>query len=156
VTSVVGGDPIGPSRAAVPSVATADLSIRYVCDQTGTGIAEQLRQWVADTIGDRFEHRLTVSPEAAQDAYRTPEDLPAVAALAEAMQEGFGRPAGRMGNAGGGPVVLLAQSVGAPAVFFGTGLPEDHWHDSNERVSVDVLLAGAATLAAFWERLPRV
>ncbi len=156
VTSVIGGDPIGPSRAAVPAVATADLSIRYVLDQTGAGIAEQLRRWVADTVGDRFEHRVTVSPESAQDPYRTPEDLPAVAALAEAMREGFGRPGGRMGNAGGGPAVWLTESVGAPVVFFGTGLPEDHWHDSNEHVSVDVLLAGAATLAAFWERLPRV
>jgi acetylornithine deacetylase/succinyl-diaminopimelate desuccinylase-like protein len=153
VTSVIGGDPIGPSRGAVPSVATADLSIRYVCDQTGAGIAEQLRRWVADTVGDRFDHRLTVAPETAQDPYRTPDDLPAVAALADAMREGFGRPAGRMGNAGGGPARWLSESVGAPVVFFGTGLPEDHWHDSNERVSVDVLLSGAATLAAFWERL---
>jgi acetylornithine deacetylase/succinyl-diaminopimelate desuccinylase-like protein len=156
VTSVVGGDPIGPSRASVPSVAAADLSIRYVRDQTGAEIAEQLRQWVADTISDRFDHQLTVSPETAQDAYRTPEDLPAVAALAEAMQEGFGQPAGQMGNAGGGPAVWLSESTGAPVVFFGTGLPEDHWHDSNERVSIDVLLAGAATMAAFWERLPSV
>jgi acetylornithine deacetylase/succinyl-diaminopimelate desuccinylase-like protein len=61
-----------------------------------------------------------------------------------------------MGNAGGGPAMWLSQSVGAPVVFFGTGLPEDHWHDSNERVSVDVLLAGAATMAAFWDRLPSV
>ncbi|GAA2846002.1 peptidase [Actinoplanes cyaneus] len=153
VTSVISGDPIGPSRAAVPSLATADLSIRYVCEQTGAEIAEQLRRWVADTVGDRFGHRLTVSPEEAQDPYRTPEDLPAVAALAEAMEEGFGRPAGRMGNAGGGPAVWLTERIGAPVVYFGTGLPEDHWHDSNERVSVDVLLAGAATLAAFWDRL---
>ncbi|MEV4276408.1 M20/M25/M40 family metallo-hydrolase [Actinoplanes xinjiangensis] len=156
VTSMIAGDPIGPSRAAVPSVATADLSIRYVCDQTGTEIARQLRRWVADTVSDRFGHRLTVSPETAQDPYRTPEDLPAVAVLADAMGEGFGRPAGRMGNAGGGPAVWLTESVGAPVVYFGTGLPEDHWHDSNERVSIDVLLAGAATLAAFWERLPSV
>jgi acetylornithine deacetylase/succinyl-diaminopimelate desuccinylase-like protein len=156
VTSMIAGDPIGPSRGAVPSVATADLSIRYVCDQTGAEIAEQLRRWVADTVGDRFDHRLSVAPETAQDPYRTPDDLPAVQALAEAMREGFGRPAGRMGNAGGGPAVLLSESVGAPVVFFGTGLPEDHWHDSNERISVDVLLAGAATLAALWDRIPRV
>lgn len=156
VTSVIGGDPVGPSRAAVPSVATADLTIRYVGDQTAAGLAEQLRRWVADTISDRFEHRLTVSPESAQGPYRTPDDLPAVTAMAEAMREGFGRPAGRMGNAGGGPAVWLSDSVGAPVVFFGTGLPEDHWHDSNERVSVDVLLAGAASLAAFWDRLPSV
>jgi acetylornithine deacetylase/succinyl-diaminopimelate desuccinylase-like protein len=153
VTSVISGDPIGPSRAAVPSLATADLSIRYVCDQTGAEIAEQLRRWVADTVSDRFGHRLTVSPEEAQDPYRTPEDLPAVTLLAKAMEEGFGRPAGRMGNAGGGPAVWLTERIGAPVVYFGTGLPEDHWHDSNERVSVDVLLAGAATLAAFWDRL---
>jgi acetylornithine deacetylase/succinyl-diaminopimelate desuccinylase-like protein len=156
VTSMISGDPIGPSRATVPSLATADLSIRYVCDQTGAGIAEQLQKWVADTISDRFDHRITVSPETAQDPYRTPDDLPAVTALAEAMREGFGRPAGRMGNAGGGPAGWLSDSIGAPVVFFGTGLPEDHWHDSNERVSVDVLLAGAATLATFWDRLPAV
>lgn len=41
----------------------------------------------------------------------------------------------------------------APVLFFGTGLPEDHWHDSDERASVDVLLTGAATLALFWGRL---
>jgi acetylornithine deacetylase/succinyl-diaminopimelate desuccinylase-like protein len=94
-----------------------------------------------------------VAPETAQDPYRTPEGHPAVAALAEAMREGFGRPAGQMGNAGGGPAVLLSKSVGAPVVFFGTGLPEDRWHHSDERASIEVLLAGAATLAHLWERL---
>jgi acetylornithine deacetylase/succinyl-diaminopimelate desuccinylase-like protein len=58
-----------------------------------------------------------------------------------------------MGNAGGGPAELLARVLDAPVVFFGTGLPEDRWHDSDERVSIDVLLAGAATLAHLWERL---
>ncbi|MCG5469923.1 hypothetical protein LADH09A_003862 [Micromonospora sp. LAH09] len=38
-------------------------------------------------------------------------------------------------------------------LFFGTSLPEDRWHDSDESVAVDVLLAGAATLALFWSRL---
>jgi hypothetical protein len=69
------------------------------------------------------------------------------------MSEGFQRPVGRMGNAGGGPAKLLSDVVGAPVLFFGTGLPEDHWHDSDERASVDVLLSGAATLALFWDRL---
>jgi hypothetical protein len=48
------------------------------------------------------------------------------------------------------------RATGTPVVFFGTGLPEDRWHDSNERVSVDVLLAGAASLAAFWDRIVTV
>jgi acetylornithine deacetylase/succinyl-diaminopimelate desuccinylase-like protein len=156
VITIVAGDPVGPSRAAVPAVASADLSIRTVPGQKIPDVAEQLRRWVADGLSDRVEYELTVGVDSGQEAYRTPEDHRAVDALAQAMQEGFGLPVGRMGNAGGGPADLLVRMVDAPVVFFGTGLPEDRWHDSDERVSVDVLLAGAATLAAFWDRLPSV
>ena len=69
------------------------------------------------------------------------------------MEEGFGTPVGRMRNAGGAPADLLATSLGAPVLFFGTGLPEDNWHDSDESVRVDMLTRGAATLALFWARL---
>ena len=58
-----------------------------------------------------------------------------------------------MGNAGGGPADLLVRRLDAPLVFFGTGLPEDRWHDSDERAGIDVLLAGASTLAHLWPRL---
>jgi hypothetical protein len=40
-------------------------------------------------------------------------------------------------------------------VFFGTGLVEDHWHDSDERAGLDVLLNGAVTLACLWEELAK-
>jgi acetylornithine deacetylase/succinyl-diaminopimelate desuccinylase-like protein len=42
---------------------------------------------------------------------------------------------------------LLASVLGIPVVFFGTGLVEDNWHDSDESVHVDNLKAGIATLA---------
>ncbi|MFL6125352.1 M20/M25/M40 family metallo-hydrolase [Actinophytocola sp.] len=153
VQSLIAGDPIGPSRGAIPSVATADLSIRTVPDQKIAEIGEQLRSWVADRIDDRLDHELTLSDQTAQEPYHTPEDHPALDALAAAMHDGFGTPVGRMGNAGGGPAELLARTLDAPVVFFGTGLPEDRWHDSDERVNIDVLLAGAATLAHLWSRL---
>jgi hypothetical protein len=38
-------------------------------------------------------------------------------------------------------------------LFFGTGLVEDHWHDSDESANVEVLLNGAVTLACLWEEL---
>jgi hypothetical protein len=41
-------------------------------------------------------------------------------------------------------------------VFFGTGLVSDRWHGSDERVRLDVLEKGAATLAALWPRLADV
>jgi acetylornithine deacetylase/succinyl-diaminopimelate desuccinylase-like protein len=46
--------------------------------------------------------------------------------------------------------------VGAPVVFFGTGLPEDRWHGEDERVSIQMLIRGAATLAQYWQRLAEV
>ncbi|MEU4423575.1 M20/M25/M40 family metallo-hydrolase [Actinoplanes sp. NPDC024001] len=155
VLTIAGGDPLGPSRGAVPAAAEADLSIRFVPDQTPEVVAGQLRRWIADSISDRFDYELTVSEQTAQKPCTTPPDHPAVEALAEAMRDGFGREAGRMGNAGGGPAELLERLIGAPVLFFGAGLPEDRWHDSDERISVEVLLACAATLAAFWPRLAR-
>ena len=153
VTALLSGDPVGPSQGAIPAVAMADISIRTVPRQTVGGVADQVRRWVAETISDRFAYDLQISEENGQEPYVTPEDLPALAVLREAMAEGFGTPVGRMRNAGGSPASLLVSSVGAPLVFFGTGLPEDNWHDSDECVQVDVLLSGVVTLARLWSRL---
>ncbi|WP_305784727.1 M20/M25/M40 family metallo-hydrolase [Symbioplanes lichenis] len=153
VISLESGTDTGPSRGAIPAVATATISIRTAAGQRAEKVAEQVRRWVADALDDRVDHQLTVGSPTDQEPYRTPRDHPAVAALAEAMEAGFGRPVGRMGNAGGGPAELLARKTGAPVIFFGTGLPEDNWHDGDESVSIDVLLAGAATLAELWPRL---
>jgi acetylornithine deacetylase/succinyl-diaminopimelate desuccinylase-like protein len=40
-------------------------------------------------------------------------------------------------------------------VFFGTGLPTDHWHAPDEHVDLEVLERGAVTLAEFWRRMPK-
>ncbi|MFE7630934.1 M20/M25/M40 family metallo-hydrolase [Kocuria sp. NPDC057446] len=155
VVSLAAGDSAGVSRAVIPSVAAMDLSIRTVVGQRVHEVADQLRTWVAERVGDGFEYELTVSTTTAQEAYRTPEH-PAVEALARAMAAGFGvEEVGRMGNAGGGPADLLAGSLDAPVVFFGTGLLEDNWHNSDESVRTDLLLAGAATLAHLWGELSR-
>jgi acetylornithine deacetylase/succinyl-diaminopimelate desuccinylase-like protein len=151
--SMLAGDPVGLSKSAVPATATADLSIRTVPDQTVARVTDQLRRWVAERIDPHVEYQLTVTEATGQDPYQTPDDHPAAQALAEAMEDGFGTPAGRMGNAGGGPAQWLARACGAPILFFGTGLPEDRWHDSDERASIDVLCNGAATLAHLWPRL---
>jgi acetylornithine deacetylase/succinyl-diaminopimelate desuccinylase-like protein len=137
-------------------VANASISIRTVPNQRVERVAEQLRQWVAERISHRVDYELSIPVESGQEPYRTPSDLPALAALREAMADGWGcelSEVGLMGNAGGSPASLLHDVTGAPILFFGTGLPEDHWHDSDESVRVDVLKFGAATLASLWPRL---
>jgi acetylornithine deacetylase/succinyl-diaminopimelate desuccinylase-like protein len=69
------------------------------------------------------------------------------------MTQAFGQEVGWMRNGGSGPAAVLAERVGAPVLFFGPGLPEDRWHDSDESVRVDVLLEAAATMALFWPAL---
>ncbi|WP_250007225.1 M20/M25/M40 family metallo-hydrolase [Actinoplanes sp. M2I2] len=153
VIGMLAGDPVGLPRAAVPATATARLSIRTATGQRAATVEKQLRQWVAARLDDRVEYDLTISEQISQEPYRTPGDLPALATLAAAMEEGFGKRPGRMGNAGGGPAELLTRKLGAPVLFFGVGLPEDRWHDDDERVSIRMLLDGAATLAHFWHGL---
>jgi hypothetical protein len=69
-------------------MASADLSIRTVVGQSVHDVADQLRAWVDERVGDRFGHELTISPQTAQEAYRTPE-IPALDALVGAMAKGF-------------------------------------------------------------------
>lgn len=61
-----------------------------------------------------------------------------------------------MGNAGGGPAELLSRELGSPVVFLGTGLPEDHWHASDESIDLRMLVRGTATLAHLWRELAAV
>jgi acetylornithine deacetylase/succinyl-diaminopimelate desuccinylase-like protein len=159
VLTIIAGDPSGPARGAIPSVANASISIRTVPNQRVERVADQLRRWVADRISDRVDYELTIPVESGQEPYRTPPGTPALAALRAAMADGWNRKVdevGTMGNAGGSPASLLHDVIGAPIVFFGTGLPEDHWHDSDESVLIDLLQAGAATLASLLPRLARL
>ncbi|MDR6904472.1 acetylornithine deacetylase/succinyl-diaminopimelate desuccinylase-like protein [Agromyces sp. 3263] len=154
VISISGGDLEALPRAVIPASAGAALSIRIVEGQTPEEVAAQLERWVAEESAARgIRAEVSISRKTAEAPYRTPEH-PAVEALAEAMRIGFAVDAvGRMGNAGGGPAELLARTLDAPLVFFGTGLIGDRWHGSDERVRIEVLEQGAATLAAFWPRL---
>ncbi|MFD0687865.1 M20/M25/M40 family metallo-hydrolase [Actinomadura fibrosa] len=151
VLSMASGDPEGPSRGAIPAVATASITVRTVPDQRVDQVAEQLRRWVADQISDAVDYQLSIPEETGQNPYVTPSGHPALTALTEAMRAGFGDEVGHMRNAGAAPAALLSGALDAPVIFFGTGLPEDNWHDTDESIRIDMLLKGAATLTHLWE-----
>lgn len=155
VLALASGDPLPPSRGVIPSLASAQIHISLVPDQDPAAIAELLQDWLARHVPDRVGYSLTVAEQINQPPYATPPGHPAVSILSEAMEQAWDRPVGRMGNAGSGPAVLLERKVGAPVLFFGTGLPEDRWHSSDESVDLSVLFNGAATMALFWPRLAK-
>jgi acetylornithine deacetylase/succinyl-diaminopimelate desuccinylase-like protein len=153
VLVLAAGDPTAPSLGVIPASATAELQFTLVPDQDPATITQQLRDWVAQQLPDGVEHQLTVAERLNQPPYATPPDHPALPILTETMSAAWGRPVARMRNAGGAPATLLATKVGAPVVFFGTGLPEDRWHGEDESVHLDTLFNGVATLALFWPRI---
>jgi acetylornithine deacetylase/succinyl-diaminopimelate desuccinylase-like protein len=153
VLALTSGDPAPPSRGVIPSLAGAELHLSLVPHQDPDTIAQLLRDWLTERVPDRVEYTLTVAEQINQPPYATPHGHPAVLILAEAMEQAWDRSVGRMGNAGSGPADLLSDKVGAPVLFFGTGLPEDRWHSSDESVHLGVLFIGAATMALFWPRL---
>ncbi|MGN6608735.1 MAG: M20/M25/M40 family metallo-hydrolase [Jatrophihabitans sp.] len=155
VGALASGDPAPPTRGTIAARALGELQFGLVPDQDPAKITELVRAWVVDRLPDGFTADVTVMETINQPPYVTPEDHPALAVLTEAMGEAWGAEPGRMRNAGSGPGALLHERLGAPIVFFGTGLPDDHWHGPDESVDLDVLRKGATTLALCWPRLAR-
>lgn len=153
VISLLAGDPDGLERSVIPREATASLSIRTAPGQRIAETADRLRAHMAAVMPEGAEYEFTVDQDIAQEPYVTP-DGPVTDALERALTLGYGIPVrGRMGNAGGGPADLLATKLGATVHFLGTGLPEDHWHSSDESIDIRMLVRGAATIAHLWREL---
>jgi acetylornithine deacetylase/succinyl-diaminopimelate desuccinylase-like protein len=149
VATIEGSEPASPPRGVIPASASATLSFSLVPAQVAMRVGDQVRAWVAERISPHVAYDLEIAETTSADPYVTP-DHAAVDRLVEAMERGFGRPVGRMRNGGTGPAELLAREVGAPVLFFGTGLPDDHWHAEDEKAEIEALLKGAATLAYLW------
>lgn len=153
ILSLLTGDPAGIARAVIPAKAAADVNVRTVPGQKVSDVADQLRTFFREHMPATVSYTLTVAEATGQEPYVTP-DGDAVDALQHALARGHGRlRSGRMGNAGGGPAELLSRVLHAPVLFVGTGLPEDHWHASDESVSITMLLQGAASIAYLWDGL---
>ncbi|WP_309104661.1 M20/M25/M40 family metallo-hydrolase [Microbacterium sp.] len=153
VISLLAGDPEGIERSVIPRKATASLSIRTVPGQRIPVVADQLRAFFDAEMPAEAQYTLTVDEDIAQEPYVSPDGV-VIEALERALERGYGMPVlGRMGNAGGGPADLLSLRLEAPVYFIGTGLPEDHWHASDESIDLSVLLHGAASIAHLWREL---
>jgi acetylornithine deacetylase/succinyl-diaminopimelate desuccinylase-like protein len=153
VLSVLAGDPEGIARAVIPSQATAELNIRTVPRQRVSTVADQIRAYFSEVMPDGVEYSVQVAEESGQEPYVTPDGEELKALERAATRSHGSQVSGRMGNAGGGPAELLGRMLTAPVLFVGTGLPEDHWHSSDESIDVDMLLRSAATIAHLWTEL---
>jgi acetylornithine deacetylase/succinyl-diaminopimelate desuccinylase-like protein len=81
-------------------------------------------------------------------------DHPATVAVLDAMGAAFGAEVLFSREGGSGPEAIIQTELGGvPLTFLGVGLPGDRIHAPNERVSIDLLHAGAEAVAVLWRLL---
>lgn len=121
------------SKTVLPASAMAKLSCRLVPDQDAHQVHQQLLRYMEENAPAtiRWEVKLlNAGPSAI-----TSRDLPAVQAMARAMESVWGvRPLFKR-EGGSIPVVaMLQQNLGAESILCGASLPEDNVHAPNERM----------------------
>lgn len=144
----------GPGHKSVlPARAGAKFSMRLVPDQEPDEIADlvisHLRAMAPPTV------TLTVRVLGKARPVLVDRRAPAVQAMAEAFRQGFGAPPIYMRAGGSIPVAQdLQETLDAPLVLAGFGLPDDNTHAPNERLYLPNLWRGVETLIHYLRQLP--
>ncbi|MGC8839254.1 MAG: dipeptidase [Anaerolineae bacterium] len=142
----------GPGhKSVIPARAGAKFSMRLVPDQEPDEIAEQviayLRAVAPPTVA--LTVRILGKARPVLTDYRTP----AVQAMAEAFQQGFGAPPIYMRAGGSIPIARdLQEILDAPLVLVGFGLPDDNTHAPNEKLYLPNLWRGVETLVHYYQQ----
>jgi acetylornithine deacetylase/succinyl-diaminopimelate desuccinylase-like protein len=143
----------GPGhKTIVPSDAYAKLSFRLVANQDPARIQRSLEEFVAAHTPPGIISSVEFSGGGVKPSL-SPIDHPATQALLRSMGRAFDREILLSREGGSGPEADLADILDAPVIFLGVGLPEDHIHSPNERVSLPQLYKGAEAAAYLWSEL---
>jgi len=146
------GGHTGPGgKTIIPKEAHAKVSFRLVADQDPAqvvaGFGEYVRANTPAGLAATVASRGGVRPS------HSPIDSPAVLAGRRAMARAFGREVLFTKEGSSGPEADLADILGAPLVFIGTGADADRIHAPNEQIDISRLLLGAEVSAYLWDEL---
>jgi acetylornithine deacetylase/succinyl-diaminopimelate desuccinylase-like protein len=144
----------GPGKKTViPARASAKVSMRLVPDQDPHQIAQLFEAYLRDMAPPTVElavHTLGASRPTVID-YRAP----AIQAIAQAFERGFGAPPVYMRGGGSLPIVADFQdTLGVPVVLIGFGMPDDNTHAPNEKFHLPNFARGIETLIHYFSLLP--
>lgn len=139
-------------KTIIPASAHAKVSFRLVADQEPSTVLELFRRYVAERAPASVRAEVSTEGDGVRPC-STPIDHPANQALARAMSRAFETDVLFTREGGSGPEADLAETLGAPLVFLGVGLPDDRFHAPNERVRLRFLYKGAEAAAYLWSEL---
>lgn len=157
VHGVAGGFTAAGSKTVIPSKALAKVSMRLVPDQEPVEVARlldaHLQRVAPPTV--RWDLRILGKARPAQ----TDPRAPAVQAAALAYERGFGHRPVYLRGGGSVPIVrdmiesLSLPDSAIPVVMIGFGLPDDHTHAPNEKLSVPNFYRGIDTVIHYLDLL---
>ena len=152
VHGIVGGFMGEGAKTVIPARATAKVSMRLVPRQKPAKIIEAFEKEVERLTprGLRAEVRVLSSGEAVS----VDPSHPSIAAAARALSATFNKPTVFIRGGGSIPIVSrFEDSLHAPVVLMGFGLPDDCLHAPNEKFHLPNFFNGIRAVAAFWENL---
>lgn len=123
------------SKTVLPNHSFVKLDFRLVPDQTPDHIIELVRAHL-DRRG--FSDVVIKTTETGEEVARSPLDSAIVQAAARAMRSTYGlEPVVYPTSGGSGPMYVLCQQLGIPAVSAGTGYWDSRGHAPNENIRLD-------------------
>ncbi|MBI2816016.1 MAG: dipeptidase [Acidobacteria bacterium] len=153
VHGIVGGFMGEGAKTVIPARAAAKISMRLVPRQKPDTIMAAFQQYVERLApaGMRVQVRVLSSGE---PVLMKPEH-PYIRAAAEALSETFGKQTVFVRGGGSIPIVSRFQeTLKAPVVLMGFGLPDDRLHSPNEKFHLPNFFNGIRAVARFWGKLP--
>lgn len=138
------------SKTVLPNHAFAKIDFRLVPNLTPDRVVELLRKHLDRRGFDDIEIRLT---ETGEEVARSPLDSPIVRAALEAMRAVYPKePVIYPTSAGSGPMYVLCQALGIPAVSAGCSWHDARAHAPNESIRLDDYIEGMSFVRELIDR----
>lgn len=155
VNGIYGGFQGEGIKTVIPAEAHAKITCRLVPDQDPEKIVELLKRHIEKNLPSGVEVDITVFDKGAP--YVTPIDHPVIKAAEKAYETVYNVPVSYTRMGGSLPIIAtLDQTVNAPIVLMGFGLPTENFHAPNEHFHLENFDKGLLTLCHYWNELTKL
>jgi acetylornithine deacetylase/succinyl-diaminopimelate desuccinylase-like protein len=152
VHGILGGYTGEGAKTVIPARASAKISLRLVPGQIPEEVVAQVASAVAAACPEGVTARFNLMHKA-PPCLIDPKS-PFLSKAARAMERVFGGSTVYVRSGGSIPIVsLFGKKLGIPAALLGFGLPDDHIHAANEKLSVSNYMRGVAVLVEYYQAL---
>jgi acetylornithine deacetylase/succinyl-diaminopimelate desuccinylase-like protein len=151
IHGITGGHVGEGIKTVIPAEARAKISLRLVPDQRAATVFTSLERYVQSVAPALAT--VTVRPLILTNPVTVDTTHPAFELLDDAFREVIGRGMSFTRSGGSLPILEALGRGGAAMVVAGIGLPDDHLHAPNERLSLHQFFSGIRVYTQFFQRL---